>query len=354
MSKKKTNTPSPAPKKRKITAAQRKARKNVANHSVILFWFTAIALVLLFVGRWVVAISNGYYGAFVEMDASVSQAARNMTGLDPTDAEDELLLPLQREWDLYTSSRLRDEVTVTAQDFTQLHGYLYNEGSSVTVVVLPRFYQDGTADFLPGPWLNQLTGCNILLIDPRLHGGSAGHYFSFGVREQQDLAAWLAWADETLGRQTFILWGEGTGANTALMAEANGLLPDNVAFLVAESPYASLHQLAKEHIWTWYSVPSVPFLPAIEWKLARSNAGFTVKDLELGALLSGSECDLPVLFLQSEADAYILPAWTQAVSDRYSGPQATISGGGTHGTVYAAQLVDVQNLLTQWWAYYGQ
>ena len=354
MSKKKNNATSPAPKKRKPTAAQRKARKNIATHSVILFWFTAIALVLLFVGRWVVAIGNGYYGAFVEMDASVSQAARNMTGLTPTDEENELLLPLQREWDLYASSRLRDEVTATAQDFSQLHGYLYNEESSVTVVVLPRFYQDGRLDFLPGPWLNQLTGCNILLIEPRLHGDSAGHYFSFGVREQNDLAVWLDWADETLGKQTFILWGEGTGANTALMAEAHGLLPDNVAFLVAESPYTSLHQLAKEHIWGWYSVPAVPFLTAIEWKLARSAAGFTVNDLELGALLQESECDLPVLFLQSEKDAYIQPAWTQAVSDSYSGTQVTIAGGGTHGTVYAAQAADIQNLLAQWWAYYGQ
>ena len=353
MSKKKNNS-APAPKKRKPTAAQRKARKNVAKHSVILFWFTAIALVALFVGRWVVAIGNGYYGAFVEMDASVTTAAGNMTGLSVIGDDKERLIPLQRAWDNFTSSRLRDEVTATAPDGTVLHGYLYDEDSDVTVVVLPRFYQDGTADFLPGVWLNELTGCNILMPDPRLHGESGGDYFSYGVREQSDLAAWLAWADDAFGEQTFVLWGEGTGANTALMAEASGLLPDSVAFLVAESPYASLHQLAKEQIWKWYSVPAVPFLAAIEGKLARSDAGFTVKDLELGDTLAGSGASLPVLFLQSARDEYIRPQWTQAVIDAYPGPRETVAGGGVHGTVYAAESETIQTLLAQWWAQYGK
>ena len=30
------------------------------------------------------------------------------------------------------------------------------------------------ADFLPGSWLNAQTGCNILLLDQRLHGKSGG------------------------------------------------------------------------------------------------------------------------------------------------------------------------------------
>ena len=340
-------------KKRKSTAAEQKARKNIAKHSTILFWFTAIALIALFVGRWAVAISNGYYGAFVEMDASVSSAAGNMTGLSVTGADKENMLTLQRAWDIFTASRLRDEVTVTAQDGAALHAYLYNEDSDVTVVVLPRFYQDGTADFLPGVWLNELTGCNILMPEPRLHGESGGDYFSYGVREKEDLVTWLTWADNTLGEQTFILWGEGTGANTALMAAASGLLPESVAFLVAESPYASLHQLAKAHIWDWYSVPAVPFLAAIEWKLARSGAGFTVKDLELADTLVESDASLPVLFLQSERDEYILPVWSEAVSGSYPGTQETVSGGSVHGTVYTAESDAIHALLTQWWAEYG-
>ena len=326
----------------------KKSGRNLARHSVILFWFTAVALLAIFAGRWIYAINEGYFNSFIRLDASMEQAAANMTGLDPTAAEDDQLLPLQREWDLFTSSRLRDEVTLTARDGTVLHGCLYDEGSDVTAVFLPRFYEDGTADFLPGAWLNERTGCNILLIDPRCHGESGGEYFGFGVLEQYDLADWLAWADETLGAQTFLLWGEGTGANTILHAAAGGLLPESAVFAVAESPYASLHELASTNIWKWYKVPAFPFLNVIEWTLSRSEAGYAVGDADLAALLPDSGADLPVLFLQSAGDDYILPEWTRETYDAYPGPKEFFSGGYSHGTVYAAGREEIQTLLGGW------
>ena len=342
----------PAPKKRRATGAERKARKNVAKHSTILFWFTAILLLGLFLGRWVTAIANGYTVSFTELDTAASQAVGNMKDLRLTDGEREELLPLQKEWDLFSSARLRDEVTMTASDGAELHGYLYNENAGVTVVVLPRFYQDGTADFLPAMSLYDLTGCNLLLPDPRMHGLSGGGSFTYGLTEKNDLADWLAWAEQTLGPQTFILWGEGTGANTILMAAADSLLPESVAFVVAESPYASLHEMAKSSLWKWYSVPTVPFLGAIELKTA-SRAGFRVKDIDLPALLADKTPGVPVLFLTSAGDGYILPAWSEAVEQAYDGPKEFVSGGGNHGTVYAAERDAVDGILAAWWTEYG-
>lgn len=345
-------SPRPTPQKRKLTGEERKARRNVAKNSVIIFWITAIVLVLLFVGRWMFAIANGYSAAFTQLNGSTVTAVSNMKGLTPGGSEKEAMLPLQKSWDLFTSSRLCDEVDVTASDGAKLHGYFYNEGSDVTVVVLPRFYLDGTADFLPGTYLHELTGCNILMPDPRMHGESEGEYFTYGVTERYDIPIWLAWVEEKLGEQTFILWGEGTGANTSLFAAADGLLPENVAFVVAESPYASLHELAKGSIWKWYSVPAVPFLAAIEAKVSRC-ASFSVKDVELADALEGSDTDVPVLFLRSSYDTYILPEWSEAVENAYPGPQDVIAGGAAHGTVYAAEQEAVNQILAAWWKQYG-
>ncbi len=346
----------PTGKRRRNIGAERKARKNVAKNSVIVFWFTAILLVGLFVGRWVTAIANGYYGSFVQVDASAAQAVDNMKGRAPGADEREELLPLQRAWDRFTSSRLRDEVSTTASDGAELHGYLYNEGSDVTVLVLPQFYDDGTADFLPGSALNALTGCNILLIDPRMHGGSGGNYFTYGITEQYDIPVWLTWAEDALGPQTFIIWGVGTGANTALMAAVHGLLPENVAFITAESPYASLHEMASANIAKWYTVPAFPFLTAIEWKISASKAGFAVKDVDLPAIFAAEDAmtpTVPVLFLASEYDAYIRPAWTEAVANAWTGTGETIIGGGSHGTVYEAEQENIDAALAQYWAVYG-
>ncbi len=323
----------------------KQAKKKINARSVFLFWFILLAMLLIFGGAWVRAIMNSYFSAFVERGDYAAEAVENMEGLTLSDEEETVLLPLQRQWDAYISSRLRDEVTTTADDGVELHGYLYNEGSDVTVVVVPRFDGDGTGDFLPGSWLYEQTGCNFLLIDPRAHGGSGGDYFTFGVQEQYDLVSWLTWAEQELGEQTFILWGEGTGANTILYAESSGLLPDSVAFAVAESPYASLHTMAVSSIWKWYQVPAVPFLYAIEFKLAHSDAGYTVKDLELADTLSASDCSLPVLFLESTVDDYILPEWTEEVYQAYSGEKDLISGGLNHGTVYAYCADEVQQLL---------
>lgn len=345
-------SPRPAAQKWGSTGEERKARKNVAKNSVIIFWITAIVLILLFVGRWMVAIANGYSAAFTKLDASAVTAVANMTGLTPGGAEREEMLPLQKDWDVFTSSRLCDEVDVTATDGARLHGYFYNEGADVTVVVFPRFYLDGTADFLPGTYLHELTGCNILMPDPRMHGESGGEYFTFGVRERYDIPVWLDWAEETLGEQTFILWGEGTGANTILFAAADGLLPENVAFIVAESPYASLHEMAKGSIWKWYSVPAIPFLAAIETKVSLS-APFSVKDVELARALEGSDGAVPALFLRSAYDTYILPEWSEAVENAYPGPQDVIAAGATHGTAYAAARETVNQTLAAWWNQYG-
>lgn len=333
------------------SAEKKKERQNVAKHSTILFWFTAIALVGIFVGRWYTAIGSGYFSSFVEIDAATPTAVSNMKGLVPTEEEKALLLPLQRQWDLYTSSRLRDEVTVTAEDGAELHAYYYDEGGDVTVIVLPRFSQDGTADFLPGVFLRELTDCNLLLPDPREHGGSAGGYFTYGVRERNDIAVWTAWADETFGPQRYILWGEGTGANTALLAAADGALPDSVAFIVAESPYESLRELANDRIWSWYSVPRI-FLLAVESKLTK--AGFTLDDVELARTLEASETDVPVLFLYSTEDSYIDPAWSEGVIAAYPGPAETVAGTGTHEAMYAQCRSDWETALTRWWAAYGK
>lgn len=317
------------------TAQEVEKKEKIHKRSIFLFWFTLVALLVVFGGRWLVAITNDYFDSFVQRGYSVTEAVNNMEGLTLSEGEQEELLPLQQQWDLFTASRLRDEVSMTASDGTELHAYLYNENSDTTVVVIPRFDQDGTSDFLPGAWLNEQTGCNILLLDQRLHGKSGGSAFGFGYLEQNDLADWLSWAENELGTQSFILWGEGSGANTILFAASSGLLPDSVRCAVAESPYASLHELAKHSIWKWYTVPAFPFLNSIEAKLARSDAGYTVKDADLGAALQNSDCSLPVLFLQSTTDEYILPEWTQAVYNAYSGPKELISDGMDHGTVYA-------------------
>lgn len=336
-------TPSAPP-----TPEQKAKGQKIKMNTVVVFALSLIAMLAIFGGRWLWAVMEEYYGAFVERYSySVSEAVEYMEGLDLSGEEEDALLPLQQKWDLFTSARLRDEVSITSYDGTQLHGYLYNENSDITVVVLPRFDQDGEDDFLPGDWIHELTGCNILLPDPRNHGQSGGEKFGFGYFEQHDLVCWLEWAQAELGTQSFILWGEGTGANTILFAEVNGLLPDSVAFAVVESSFASLHEMAWTQISDWYTVPAFPFLTAVEWKVNRES-GFHMNDLDLASALESRQCELPVLFLESAVDTYIYPEWSQEVYHSYSGEKSRISGGLSHGTVYAYRQEEIHAAVSAW------
>lgn len=341
----KTGAPITPPKPAEVPEATKKQRKNVAKHSTIIFIFTAVALLVIFAGRWVFAITNGYYDTFVNHGDALSSATANMEGLTPSEGEAASLLELEKMWDLFTSSRLCDQVTITAQDGIDLHGYLYDQGSDTTVIYIPRFAQDGTSDFLPGVWLSGLQGCNLLLLDQRTHGQSGGKVFSYGYFEQQDLADWLDWTEDALGSRHVLIWGEGTGANTALFAEASGLLAGRVDLIVAESPYGSLHQLASRNIFHWFTVPAFPFLYTIEWKLNHSDAGYQVSDTNLLQALEGADCTTPVLFLSSLEDDYILPQWTEDVVEAYSGEKQAIAGGGSHGTVYLARQQDIHQVI---------
>ena len=136
---------------------------------VLILCVAILALAIVAVN--VRTVVYGYYDSFVRRGVDVDTAASHLQALAQP-VGDAQLEELQAEWDSWRYSRLRESVTTEAQDGTELHGYLYDEGSDVTAIYLPRFHGTGLDDFLMGPWLNAETGCNILMLDPRAHGES--------------------------------------------------------------------------------------------------------------------------------------------------------------------------------------
>lgn len=332
-----------------ITKEEEKKRTNIAKHSTFITIFVVLVLVFSFAGRWIYAIQKNYFGTFVEVDFSAQEALENIDALSPSSEESELLLPYQTAFDLFKASRLCDEVSMTAQDGVSLHGYLYNEESDKTVIVLQSFGISGKEDFLPIAALSQTYDCNFLLLDARASGESQGDYFSYGYHEQDDLAEWIAWADQKLGKQSYLIWGIGAGANTALFADENSLLPDSVAAIVAENPYASLHELAKKNIRQWYTLPAFPFLNAIELRVNLSKTDFTVDDVNLESVLSNTPEDIPLLFLSSDGDQYIQKEFTMEAYQLFSGEKELICGSGSHGTVYAEKEAEILAWIAKKW-----
>lgn len=331
-------------KQEKKPASPSKKKQN----RVVLLSVAILALVVAAVN--IRGLVNSYYDSFILRGSQADEAASYLKGLEEdglTEKERGELVRLREDWDSWRYSRLRDEVTTTAADGVTLHGYFYDEGSDVTALFVPRFHQDGTGDFLLGPWLSGQTGCNILVIDPRAHGGSGGAYYSYGYRESEDLVCWMDWADETLGKQTFILCGEASGANTILFAAARGELDGRAAFAVAESPFASFRDLAVYTLKHSYKLPAFPFLNLMEWKLNRAGFGSRAEDMELSAALEGADFSLPVLLLSSGDDAYVPPEMTEKVAALLPDAQS-VSTSGPHCSLCPGVMEGVEERLAEW------
>lgn len=291
---------------------------------------------------------NSYYDSFVLVGEEAAEAVSYLKGTADeglSDAVSAELAALRADWDSWRTSRLRDEVTVTAEDGTVLHGYFYREDSAVTAIAVPRFGQDGTADFLLGPWLNERTGCSILILDPRAHGESEGTGYSYGYRESRDLTAWMDWVDAELGPQQFLLWGDASGANALLFAAADGALDGRAAAVVAESPFVSLREMAAHTLKNSYKLPEFPFCGLLARKLDRAELGYKAEDLELQTALAGVDDTVPILLLISEQDTYVPCEMSEALRGAVTG---TVKGGGSHGSVYAACRTEVEDLLKAW------
>lgn len=343
-----------------------------------------ILLAIAFV--WFRTISDSYFESFLMNSDQAEEALSFHDGLMRSEAEEEALLPAQKEWDLVFQSHLWEQADIASSlDGVNLHAAYHDAGSKVTVILLHRFHmrtpaqredatdvarglrasrgispysmENAAGDYLMGALFgkesaegkdlpgalfgkenadgNDLSGSvfcemgiNLVLPEARAHGQSGGSFTSYGYLEKQDLADWVAWVDAKLspgGR--VILCGEGMGANAILYASGCGLLPDSVAFAVAESPFASLAEMA-EYTLGVYRLPAGIFMPVFRYKLRQSGAGFSLEEAELSKNLA--KASLPVIFLGGTADDYIPYEQTLAAYEAYPAEKTLISDHVRH------------------------
>lgn len=155
----------------------------------------------------------------------------------------------------------------------------------------------GALKYAPPLWRR---GCDLVAMDARYHGDSAGEYGTYGYYERDDAAAVMRW----LARERGIpvarigLVGESMGAAIALLAAAR---EPQTAFVIADSPYESLPSILKTQGVKQYSAAVLPlFNGALAF--AGWRAGFQPEDVS--PLKYAPTLRMPVLLLHSASDAF--------------------------------------------------
>ena len=132
-----------------------------------------------------------------------------------------------------------EDVAATSPDGTPLRGRYYHLADDAPLMILCHGYRSSALrDCSGGHALSRKLGCNALVIHQRAHGESGGRTITFGIREREDLHAWIRWANDRFGTGTpIILFGLSMGAATVLMGAAPDY-PPNVLGMIADSPYS--------------------------------------------------------------------------------------------------------------------
>lgn len=155
----------------------------------------------------------------------------------------------------------------------------------------------GALKYAPPIWRR---GCDLVAMDARYHGESAGEYGTYGYYERDDAVAVMRWLAKERGLpiSKIGLVGESMGAAIALLAAAR---EPQTAFVIADSPYESLPSILKTQGVKQYGVAVLPLfngaLAAAGWR-----ARFEPEDVSPLKYAPGLR--MPVLLLHSASDAF--------------------------------------------------
>lgn len=200
-----------------------------------------------------------------------------------------------------------EKVWVTAPDGIQLRGtYIENsEPTNNTVILLHGLFQNRTM-CLPYIRIYRNLGYNVLLIDLRGHGESGGSHTDWGLSEQGDMDAWMAFLKKRNPHMTVGLHGISLGAAMSLLY-AGGSHGSNVSFVVADSSYGNIIALGQEKLreaqadkWTirGYKLLDPFFQGAMYY-----HTGKLVSNIEPAQAVK--HITAPVLFLHGSDDALV-------------------------------------------------
>lgn len=148
-------------------------------------------------------------------------------------------------------------------DHLQLQGWFIPAAKPTdrVIVMAHGFRENRDADHPAMPTAITLhrAGYSVLMFDFRDSGSSPGSMSSVGLYEQRDLLGAIDFA-KSKGYAHLGVIGFSMGASTALMAAAED---DQVEAVIADSPFANLHDYLVSKMSVWTHLPNFPFTPEI-------------------------------------------------------------------------------------------
>lgn len=241
-------------------------------------------------------------------------------------------------------------VEVEAKDGTMLAGTYVSAGQDAhrTVILLHGLYSNRSM-MVPLIPMYQKLGYNVLLVDLRGHGESGGEHTMWGMKEVDDLDAWMEWLEARDPRVLVGMHGISLGAAMSLLYSGtdNG---QNLLFYVADSSYADLLSLGKEKVYAWSGDERMllsmdiinPFFQAAMF----IHTGKLLHNIEPIDAVANAKA--PILFLHGAADTLVPPSAAQELGDAAGSnrKEIRIFEGAGHAAEYAANPAAYERIVS--------
>ena len=215
---------------------------------------------------------------------------------------------------------------LAAADGAALEAWLLQRPGSRGIVAAFHGYAGAKDSLLPHARAFLETGYDVLLVDFRGSGGSAGQRTSLGFHEAGDVAAAFRHARSLTGGPV-VLYGESMGAAAILKAAADGAVHPDGAIL--ECPFDRLLTTV-EHRFETYGVPAFPAARLLLF-WGGVQQGFDALDHD--PVDYARRVTAPTLLMSGADDPWVREAETRGIFAALGGPkQLVLFPGAGHGS----------------------
>lgn len=218
----------------------------------------------------------------------------------------EALAPYQKlieKGQKWVSNKNKEDIYIKSFDNLKLHGILIEKNNPKGIFIEVHGYRsEPTRDIYPSCYHYYNMGYNLLLVDQRTAGQSAGKYLTFGINESKDLYNWVKYINKKYPDLPIVLAGVSMGASTAMMSASLFNKSNNIKAILADSGFVSPIEEISYCIKHYFHVPPISLINMINiWCLLLGK--FNLKSKNTIDCLNNN--DIPLLLVHGEDDDFI-------------------------------------------------
>ncbi|MGN0775908.1 MAG: alpha/beta hydrolase [Candidatus Ventricola sp.] len=253
-------------------------------------------------------------------EASVSSfSLREQMGMEQISAR-------VRGWQSMVSSEVVTVSTARGKLSAQLFAPLEERDGAPWALVLHGGLGTDHTQVLDVACALSLRGYRVLAPDLYAHGKSEGSLSSLGIREAEDVLAWVDWIMLEELDARIVCFGQDEGGAALLLSAAGGL-PESVKAAAADSAYVSVqaraHELLAEVDAGWLGERLLE--PA--YRLAH---GVSMKEGDITQRIAGA--NVPLLLIHGTGDTQVLAWQSEAIAEAaQENAQLLLVEGAEHG-----------------------